>query len=124
MPEVLPRSVATAESVTNGADHCTVTALEIPADRVTVKTALLPSDTLDAGPAMLSSACSGLMLFSASVRVIVASLTSKPAVVVPDSTIVSSPSSTWSAVGSILSVPVPVLELDGMVTLAKADVTE
>ena len=53
-----------------------------------------------------------------SVSVIVASLTSRLTVVVPEITIVSSPSTTASSVGVSSSVPVALVVLAGIVMLA------
>ena len=81
------------------------------ADNVTVKTALPPSDTFDAGPDMLSSAESlspgVVVVLSSSVSVTVAEVTLRPTVVVPGIVMVSSPSTTESSVGVMVSVPVP-----------------
>ena len=125
VPDVAPRSDDSAESVPRGADHATCTAASTAFDSVTVKTALPPSDTLEVGPVMLSSAESlspGTVVvdLSSSVRVMIASLTLRPAtVVVPDTMIVSSPSTTVSSVGVILIVPVALAVLAGMVMLAR-----
>ena len=50
VPEVVPRSAATAASVPRGADQATCTSFATACDRVTVKTALSPSATLESGP--------------------------------------------------------------------------
>ena len=70
---------------------------------MTVKTALFPSDTLAEGPEMLSVALSlsfaGVVVLLSSVSVMMASFTSRLIVVVPDTMMVSSPSTTESSVG-------------------------
>ena len=89
-----------------------------------MKEASLPSETFDAGPLMESSALSlslGSLVvdLSSSVRVTVAAVTLRPdTVVVPGMLIVSSPSTTWSSVGVMVSVPVPLEVLAGMVIVA------
>ena len=104
--------------------HATVTSFDTPVDNVTVNVASDPSSTFDDGPAMLSSAES-LSLGSPvvvplwSFSVMVASLTSRLTVVVPETMIVSSPSTTESSVGVIVSVPVPVVEFAGIVMLVR-----
>ena len=76
--------------------------------------ALLPSATLSAGPLMDNSAV------SSSSRVIVAAATLNP-VSEPDTVIVSSPSTTASAVGVTFSVPEPDASPSGIFTLANDD---
>ena len=123
VPEVRDRSAASAASVPRGALHPTVTSASTGWERVTVKTALLPSDTLPEGPDMLSSAESlspGVVVVPLwSFSVMIASLTSRLTVVVPETMIVSSPSTTVSSVGVSSSVPVPLEEFAGMVILAR-----
>ena len=103
--------------------HATVTSFDTPVDNVTVNVASDPSSTFDDGPAMLSSAESlspgVVVVLSSSVSVMVASLTLRPVtVVVPEMMMVSSPSTTESSVGVMVSEPVPLVELAGMVMLA------
>ena len=104
--------------------HATVTSFDTAADSVTVNVASLPSSTFADGPLMLISAES-LSLGSPvvvplwSLRVMVAELTVR-SVAVPDTTIVSSPSTIASSVGVISSVPVPLAELADMVMLVSA----
>ena len=74
---------------------------------------------------MLSSAESlssvGVVVdLSSSVSVIVADVTVRPTVVVPGIVIVSSPSTTASSVGVMVSVPVPLVALAAIVMLASA----
>ena len=127
MPEVSDRSAPSAESVPSGTLHATCTWAATALDSVTVKTASPPSDTFPEGPEMLSSALSlspGVVApLSTSVSVTIASLTVRLTVVVPGIVIVSSPSTTTSSVGVMVSVPVPLVELAGMVMLA-SDVAE
>ena len=126
VPDVAPRSDASAASVPSGADHATCTWDATACERVTVKVASDPSATLDAGPTMDSVAVSlssvGVVVLLSSVRVTVAELTLSPTcvVVVPGIVIVSSPSTTASSVGVMVSVPVALAELAGMVMLASA----
>ena len=124
VPEVVPRSALSAASVPSGADHATVTSAATAFDSVTVKIAALPSATLADGPLMLSSALSlsspGVVLLSSSVRVTVAELTLSPdTVVAPGMMMVSSPSTTRSSVGVMVSVSEPLDAFAGMVTLAR-----
>ena len=112
VPEVADRSAASAESVLRGALHATVTSASTACDNVTVKVASLPSETFDAGPLMLTSAeslssVSVVVDLSSSVRVMMASLTSRLTVVVPETMMVSSPSTTVSSVGVIVMLPLP-----------------
>ena len=73
VPDVADRSAPTAASVGDGALHATCTSEAMAVERVTVKTALPPSATLEAGPAMESSALSlssvGVVDLSSSVKV-------------------------------------------------------
>ena len=118
VPEVVPRSAATAVSVLSGALQATATSAATAFDNVTVKTALPPSKTFEAGPLMESSAVSlspGVVVpLSSSVRVTVAELTVRLTVVLPGTVMVSSPSTTVSSVGVRVMVPVPLVELAGM----------
>ena len=96
VPEVVPRSAATAASVLNGALHATCTSAATDFDSVTVKVASEPSSTLDVGPDMLSSAEStrSLVEWSVSVMSTWPQLTVRFIAVVPETVMVSSPSTT------------------------------
>ena len=105
--------------------HATVTSFDTPADSVTVNVASDPSSTFDAGPDMLNSALSSSLASPPvvplrSFSVMVAELTSRPtcSVVVPEMMIVSSPSTTESSVGVMVSVPVALDVFAGIVMLA------
>ena len=102
--------------------HATVMSASTAADSVTVNVALPPSETFADGPDMLSSAESSSLgspvvvpLWSFSVMV--ASLTSRLTVVVPEMMIVSSPSTIASSVGVSSSVPVALVAFAGIVML-------
>ena len=71
VPDVAPKSAATAVSVASGADHATVVSLAMALLSVTVNTALSPSATSPDGPLMPTVAVSW------SVRVIVSGETVK-----------------------------------------------
>ena len=79
---------------------------------------------LSAAESLSSSSPGSLVLLSSSISVTIASLTLSPTcvVVVPGIVIVSSPSTTESSVGVMVSEPVPLVEFAGMVMLAR-DVT-
>ena len=121
-------SAPSAVSAVSGALHATCTSASTALERVTVKVASEPSDTFDVGPVIETSAESlspgVVVVLSSSVSVMMALLTFRPTcvVVVPDRMMVSSPSTTSSSVGVMVSVPVPLAVLAGMVMLA-SDVT-
>ena len=129
VPDVADRSAPSAASVLKGALHATCTAEATAADRVTVKVASEPSATLDVGPVMLRSVeseSSGLSFVVPlwSFRVIVAELTLRSStVVVPGILIVSSPSTMASSTGVMVMSPVALVELAGMVIVARDVVT-
>ena len=125
VPEVSSRSALSAASVPSGALHATRTSLATAAERVTVKEASDPSATFDAGPLMLSSAVSlslgsSVVVLSSSVSVIGGRGDAEAGHRgrAGDDVIVSSPSTTWSSVGVMVSVPSPLVELAGMVIVA------
>ena len=96
--------------------------MDTAADKVTVNVASLPSATFADGPLMLSSAESlssvgVVVVLSSSVSVMVAELTLRLTVVVPEMTIVSSPSTMASSVGVSSSVPVALVAFAGIVML-------
>ena len=101
----------------SGAVHATVTSAATDLESVTVKAAADPSATDAEGPDMLSFAPSTRRLVVRSVRVTLAGLTFSP-VAVPDTDIVSSPSSTPSSVGVMVRVPTPLTASAGIVMLA------
>ena len=122
VPEVAPRSAASAPSVPSGALQATCTCAATAADRVTVKVAFPPSVTFTDGPLMLRSVSSSSLGSSVaplwSLNSMVAELTVRPStVVVPGMMIVSLPSTSLSSIGVRVSVPVPLVAFAGIVML-------